>query len=286
MIKIKQLTSTSIEEIHEAFSRAFADYVEPFDLTKDQLQYMIERRGCDFNLSVGAFHEDKLVGLTLNGMGEWNGKRTAYDTGTGVVKEFRKQGIATKMFVESLPILKEHGISQYLLEVICENTSAFELYKKAGFKVVRNFDYFIAEKGNLKFGNKSISDEFSIREIEKPNWNLFKTFWEFNPSWQNSIDSINRKFEFFKTLGVFKKDELVGYGIIEKHTGDIPQFAIRKEYRRMKIGTVLLKELSAYGENKIIKFVNTESTYEPLKKFAENIEFPVGLGQYEMTLDL
>jgi len=83
MITIKTLTGISIEQIHEAFTKAFADYVEPFDLTYEQLKYMIERRGYNPDISLGAFNENELVAFTLNGIGEWNGELTAYDTGTG-----------------------------------------------------------------------------------------------------------------------------------------------------------------------------------------------------------
>lgn len=154
MIAIKPLSDTSIELIHQAFKNAFSDYVEPFTFTKRQLQYMIERRGCNLNLSFGAFDGSNLVGFTLNGIGDWNGKLTAYDTGTGVIKEYRKRGIATQIFDESLPILKANNIKQYLLEVIVSNTSAHDLYKKAGFTVVRNFNYYISEKIRLKLKMK------------------------------------------------------------------------------------------------------------------------------------
>lgn len=108
----------------------------------------------------------------------------------------------------------------------------------------------------------------------------------FDPSWQNSIDSIIRKSDYFKKIGVFKNGELAGYGIIEKHTGDIPQLAISKKYRRIGLGAELLKKLVSLNKNEIVKFVNSESDYEPFRKFATSIGFPLGLGQYEMTLDL
>ena len=97
MVSIKQLSDISIEVIYEAFVNAFADYVEPFNLTFQQLKYMIERRGCNLNLSFGAFDGDELVGFTLNGIGNWNGSLTAYDTGTGIIKEFREKGSATAL---------------------------------------------------------------------------------------------------------------------------------------------------------------------------------------------
>ena len=153
MIVIKTLADTSFNEIHLCFAKAFDDYVEPFDLTIDQLIHMVERRGFNKELSFGAFYENKMVGFTLNGIGTWDNKLTAYDTGTGIIKDFRKQGIATRMFNESLPILRENEIEQYLLEVIKSNSSAVDLYKKAGFNVTREFEYYVYPKNKIKRNN-------------------------------------------------------------------------------------------------------------------------------------
>ncbi|MBL1213752.1 MAG: GNAT family N-acetyltransferase [Ignavibacteriae bacterium] len=286
MIEIKQLTDVSMNVIHKTVNDAFSDYVEPFDLTIDQLRYMIERRGCDLNLSFGAFSGTELVGFTLNGVDNWNGKRTAYDTGTGIIKEYRKQGIATKMFEESLPVLRSNGIEFYLLEVIRTNTKAFELYKKAGFKVIREFDYYDIEKNKLRMNARELDEEFEFREIQKPDWQSMKTFWEFEPSWQNCIDSINRKIDYFKIFGIFKDETLAGYGIIEPSTGDIPQLAVANYYRREGLGTNLLKLLVSFAECDEIRIINTEAEYEPFKKFAKSVNLEPGFGQYEMGLDL
>ena len=286
MIEIKQLCDVNFEEIYKAFSNAFSDYIEPFELNIYQLKHMIERRGCNFDLSFGAFNGNELIGLTLNGIDNWNGKLTAYDTGTGIVKEYRKKGIATKMFNESLPILRKNGIEQYLLEVICSNTSAFDLYKKAGFKVIRNFDYYNSEKEIIHFRSYSQNSDFIIKEIEKPNWQLLREFWDFEPSWQNSIESINRKIEHFKFLGIFDKENLVGYGITEKSTGDIPQFAISNKYRRNGLATLLFESLIRLSDTETIKIINTDADYEPFKKFAESINLKSGIGQYEMLMTI
>jgi len=286
MITIKTLTGISIEQIHKAFSKAFADYVEPMELTVKELQHGIERRGYNPDLSFGAFNGNELVGFTLNGIGEWNGELTVYDAGTGIIKDFRKQGIATRIFNESLPVLRENKITQYLLEVIITNTGAYDLYKKAGFTVTREFDYFISEKDKIKIDPNKLNNNFHIKEIENPDWDRFKTFWEFDPSWQNSIDSVKRKFDFFKVLGIFENENLAGYGIIEKHTGDIPQFAIAPQYRRKGCATMLFKHLLEYDEADTFKFVNTDAAHQSFKNFAASINLPAGLGQYEMIMKL
>lgn len=286
MINIKTLENTPFEIIHEAIVNAFSDYVEQFELTLDQLKYLVERRGYDPALSFGAFDEDKLVGLTLNGVGLWNGERTVYDTGTGIIKEYRKQGIATRLFNESLPILRENDISQYLLEVIKTNIGAFDLYKKAGFKVTRELDYFSIDKDKIKIKVENIQTKLNVKKVEKPNWEMYKSFWEFEPSWQNSIDSINRKFEYFDILEVHVENELVGYGIIERHTGDIPLFAISPNHRRKKIGEVLFNILIGHTDSNEIRVTNSAADYNQFRSFVENLGLPAGFGQYEMILKL
>jgi len=285
-IKIDQLGDVTFATIHEAFRKAFADYVEPFSLSEEQLQYMLERRGCDLNLSFGAFYQDELVGFILNGVGQWNGKKTAYDTGTGTIKEFRKKGIATKIFDDSLDILRGNQIEQYLLEVIKTNSSAVELYQKAGFEVSREFDYYVAPKSEMKFRQYRLNDEYQVVKLEIPDWELFTSFCDFQPSWQNSIDSINQKIDHFTFLGLVDYQNIIGYGLIEKHTGDIPQIAIKKSYRGKGLATTLVKKLIWQSNSDKIQIINADADYEPFKRFAKSINLEPGHGQYEMVLAL
>ncbi|MDX1699173.1 MAG: GNAT family N-acetyltransferase [Melioribacteraceae bacterium] len=286
MIEIKTLDNIPFQQIYVTVSDAFSDYVEPFDLTIEELKYMFERRGYDLKISFGAFDNDKLVGITINGVGNWNGKLTAYDSGTGIIKEYRKRGIASRMFNESVPVLRENGIKQYLLEVIKSNTGAYELYKKAGFRVVRELDYFKIDINELKYQKLVAKQGIHFRIIEEPDWEIIRSFWAFEPSWQNSVDSLNRKIEHLKILGMYEESNLIGYGIIEPHTGDIPQLAISPEFRRQGLGTSLFRVLINYSEVNSLRIINSDSSYLPFREFMKSMEIEPGDGQYEMILEL
>ena len=286
MIEIKTLADTPFNLIHRTFSDAFSDYSVPFNLTEEELKYMFERRGYDLSLSFGAFHDQKLVGITINGIGDWKGKLTAYDSGTGVIKEYRKQGIAKQMFRESLPVITKYGVKQYLLEVIKSNKKAFELYKKSGFKVVRELDYYQINKYDMVYKKTFNHSEFNFRIIGEPEWETLKSFWDFQPSWQNSIDSIKRKVNHLKILGAYKNSNLIGYGIIEPHTGDIPQIAISKNFRRRGVASSLFRVLINYSMVGSLKIINSDSSYKPFKNFMENMDIHPGDGQYEMVMEL
>ncbi len=286
MLDIKTLSEISFDEIYSAFAKAFSDYEEPFDLTQEQLKYMVERRGFNPELSFGAFEGDELVGFTLNGTGNWNGKLTAYDTGTGIIPEYRKKGLATRLFEESLPILKSNGVKQYLLEVIKTNTKAADLYKKAGFEVTREFDYYVENKKDISLGNAKSYINCDIRKISNPDWNLFESMWEFNPSWQNSIDSIKRKEYNFDLFGAYIDNKLVGYAVIEKDSGDLPQLCVAEEYRRKGIGTLLFEYLIENTESENIRIINAPVDSIPFKEFITGCGFKPGFGQYEMLREI
>ncbi|MFC2101664.1 hypothetical protein ACFLS7_01570 [Bacteroidota bacterium] len=98
--------------------------------------------------------------------------------------------------------MKATNVTQYLLEVIRTNTGAFKLYRKAGFQVTREFDYYVSLKSEVALYPLEIKEEYQIKRTHDPDWNTYQTFWDILPSWQNSIASINRKIGRFNFLEI------------------------------------------------------------------------------------
>ncbi|MBI9053265.1 MAG: GNAT family N-acetyltransferase [Bacteroidales bacterium] len=282
-MEIKSLKNVSFDIIFEGFSKAFAKY--ELQLTKEELLVMINRRGFVAELSFGAFVNDKLVSFTFNGIGSFNGLKTAYDTGTGTTEEYRGQGLASKIFAYSVPFLKEQGVTQYLLEVLQHNTKAVSIYTKAGFEVSREFNYFVEEQKNIQFHSKELSNDYSIKQT-KLNEKLMTEFFDFNPSWQNSFDAILRKPDDFKVIGAFNEQELVGYCIFEPTSGDVTQIAVNKEYRRKGIGTNLLKEAFKLNLHNAVKLINSEIDCESINGFLKANSISSTGKQFEMIKEL
>lgn len=233
--KFDSLKNVSLKSIFETFSDAFSDYVVPFDLTYDQFEGMMKRRGMQLEHSIGAFDKDKLIGFTLNSIRQWNNKLTAYDVGTGVIKEYRSKGVGKRLFEKILPALRQNGVSTYLLEIIQNNDKAVKLYKKLGFNIQREYICYVFQKSVLDKQRLRVYPNFKIEITEKPDWDKYKSFWDFSPSWQNSIDSINQDISRFNVVEIYESNELIGYGVIEIDTGDIPQIAVNKKHRRQTI---------------------------------------------------
>ncbi len=286
MLEIQSLETVSTDMIWNTFIQAFSDYAEPVTLTHAQFMHMIERRGFDPHLSFGAFEDGCLVGFTLNGIGLWQQKRTAYDTGTGIIKSHRGRGLAEMIFVKSLPVLKENKVTQYLLEVIRKNEKALGLYQKLGFEIMRTFDYYVTPKAQVKVSAKAVYHDIFFEEDKEPDWSVFETFWDMSPSWQNSVEAVLRKKVHFNIVTLRKDGRVAGYGIIEPETGDIPQLAVDKDFRRQGLGTALLGQLIKKCPGPVIKLINADTGAQSLKGFADNCGLIPGYGQYEMLLQI
>jgi len=281
MILYQSLERTSLETLHKAFVEAFSDYQVKIDLPFWKFEQMLQRKGFNPEVSIGAFENDKVVGFVLNGVRLWNGKVTVYDVGTGIIGEYRRQGLTSDMLLHIKKLLKDKKVEQYLLEVLKENQAAIQLYQKQGFTVEREFSCFQLNK-----------DEFipiATCKVEKAaniDFDQLEEFWDFKPSWQNSMESICSIPEAFSYI-VAKVDEtIVGYGVIDKRTGDIPQIAVNKDYRGNGIASSILTTLLENTESENISVLNVEAPFEPVEKYLEKAGFEFEVGQYEMLLKL
>jgi ribosomal protein S18 acetylase RimI-like enzyme len=291
-MEIKSLANTDFGTLATAFGAAFARY--EVQITPDELHTMLRRRGFDPALSFAAFNGDgSIMGFTLNGIGTFGdrnahgGVPTAYDTGTGTLPEYRGQGLAAQIFEASIPHLQAAGIKQYLLEVLQHNTAAVSVYRRLGFEVSREFNYFRAESGDVQIGN-CVNCAYPIRQVAPAE--LRETaaeFWDFEPSWQNSFEAIERAADDFIAFGAFDGDGLVGYVIFEPTAGDITQIAVAKNHRRKGVGSALLGEMLRQNHATGVKCLNTEiGRDESLAVFLQSKNIPLAGRQFEMIKSL
>lgn len=281
MLAYRTLNNASIETLHEAFQNAFSDYQVEMNLSIEIFKQMLQRRGYAPEISIGAFKDDRLVGFVLNGLRNLNGKTTVYDIGTGVIIDYRRQGVTSNMLLNVKEVLKQNQIEQYLLEVIQSNTSALQLYKKEGFKIRRNFSCF-------KIDKKSYAPvkNHKVEHTDQMAWEQLREFWDFEPSWQNSIDSVNAVSKEFLYSIVHYDNTIAGYGIINKKTGDIPQIAVKKVYRGNGIGRSIVTDLIENTESKKISILNVDDESKCMKDFLLKLEFEPIVSQYEMLLHI
>lgn len=280
-MEINSLGKTDFDILFKAFNQAFADY--EVQQNKAQLQTMLKRRGFDSAFSFGAFNQGEIVSFTCNGIGDFYGVKTAYDTGTGTLKEYREKGLATRIFEYAIPYLRAVGIRQYLLEVLQHNTGAVSVYRKLGFEVTREFNYFVQENGAVRNELKTIDFPCVFRPINIHEYGSIPNFWDFKPSWQNSLEAIGRAPEDFISLGVFTGGNLIGYCVFDPGSGDVTQLAVDKNYRRKGIASFLLREMLELNKYESVKVINTDISCTSITGFLKAKNIDVKGKQFEMV---
>jgi ribosomal protein S18 acetylase RimI-like enzyme len=244
----RSLLAADFDEIHRAFVEAFSDYVVPMKPAPEALREMFTRRGWAPELSSGIFDGDRLVAFTINGLDGTSG----YDTGSGVIPSHRRRGLARQTMEHSIELLRKAGATRYVLEVLEPNVAAAALYREVGFAETRRLDCWtlvVLERTG------DIEDPNPLPEGERGLW------WDVQPSWQNSTASILRARDRHVVLG-----DGDSYAIVFPSTGDVPQFAVRREARRRGLGTRLLQDAAA-AAGKPLRLINVDARDEGIAAF-------------------
>ena len=202
MVEIRTLEQLSFEEIVDSFLKAFVDY---FVKMPEDPEYYRKRwlaSGLRHDLSFGAFYHNQLVGFVLHCIDHREGHLIAFNTGTGVIPEFRGQQLTSKMYAYALPVLVANGVTKSKLEVIQQNHTAINIYQRVGFKTTRDYKCF---QGELT----TQSPPALLQKVEIGDFNWDEIPNQTLQSWDNQKDSLmNGPYTYYKAID---DGNLVGY---------------------------------------------------------------------------
>ena len=277
MIAHRLLSNDDFDPLYECFLLAFSDYEVDMRMSREQFRQRLTRDGVRLDLTAAAFDGERMIGFCLNGFGEWQGKTTAYDSGTAVIPDYRGRGVGREILTFVERKLKEAGAFQYLLEVLTSNVPAATLYRKLGFINTRRL---VVLRSATRV---SRATDVSIRRLENPDWQLFRTFWDGYPSWQNSTDAVDRISTDRDIVGAFVNDECAGYGVVFVPSGNLMQLAVAPNYRRRGIGSTILASLET---SEPLKVINIDEDLKGPLAFYEAHGYQQVFEQYEMIKTL
>jgi ribosomal protein S18 acetylase RimI-like enzyme len=281
------LKETHIPVLHKTFLKAFADYqIDMSYMTEERMYYRAIKNGVDYECSVGTFYQGKMVGFTFIGIDKWQGKKAAFDAGTGIIPDFRGKSIAKGMFDYALPKLRDVGVKTFVLEVLQKNEAAVRAYQKVGFQVVREFDCYQQELKNLSPKTKRIFP-IKIKRLSKKELMALRHYMDWPPSWENSFSAINRIKDEVIILGAWSEGSCIGYIAYYPLLEWIMNLAVKKQHRQKGIAAHLLQHLLAKIKKKesIIKVNNVIPEDEAMRIFLQQSGFKLYVKQYEMAFD-
>ncbi|WP_316803112.1 GNAT family N-acetyltransferase [Pedobacter nototheniae] len=280
-MKINTLENIEIGRILDVLNLSFSDYIVPLQLNLEQLQFKILTENIKLDLSIGVFASGKLVGFMLHALNSLDGKIVAYNAATGVVPGYRGQGLVAKMYDYLLPRLKAFKVEQMVLEVIAGNNSAIRAYEKIGYNVHRTVNCF---GGHIQTtGSKNVA---VIKELNDFQWNTFTTFWSTQPTWQNSIKTVENSKRNCHVFGAYIKNEVVGYIVYNPTSRKILQIAVATEHRRKGIGSQLVNKMLEAINPKEILIYNIDNGLAEMTSFLERLGLSFRLAQFEMKREI
>jgi len=189
------------------------------------------------------------------------------------------------MFEFMLPRFRADGIERFLLEVVTTNTAAIGLYEKLGFVTGRTLA--LLQCDTTITSSASIPPGLEVRDIVEPDWELFMTFWDGQPSWQNSIAALNRNWKMKRLLGAWIENRCVGYIVFSGTFGRVSQMGVDKEFRGQGVGTALANAMQAsIDQGFSLQVINIDRSLTDAIEFFKKLGFYERLTQYEMTLSL
>ena len=222
-MEYRSFTEADIPALHATHNLAFSDYSVNMQMPEEVMRRNFLHNGVRLSLSIGAWADGDLVGFIMNGVGDWQGRLTAYDAGTGVVPAHRGHGVARELFRTAVPLLKTAGVTQYMLEVIESNEAALKVYRGLGLHETRALDCLSCPL-ERRMAAASAPAPAAVAEIETPDWSLLRTFWDWEPSWQNSVAALERRAGPRTVLGAYRDERCIGYLVVGPG-GGIPAVA-------------------------------------------------------------
>lgn len=281
-MKIRTLQNASLSILTDAFNKAFSDYLIPFQLTEDEMGKKIQGDQIDLSLSPGCFVDEELCGFIFHGIVLRDGKRNAWNGGTGVIPRCRGQGIASQLYDFIIPLLKDRAVVESTLEVIDENKSAIHVYQRCGFETVREL---LCYKGVATRSDRP--QDVELRTIGEVDWDRLHGFWSWKPTFQNAEHKISQLRDEIEIIGAYKNELLVGYIAFanDLKSGNVYQFAVDEKARGSGVGLALFSR-AMEGKTVPLSVVNVDASHLPTIGFLETIGLQRTVRQMEMALKI
>lgn len=181
-IQIRRLTECTIQEIITAWNKGFEGYFVQLEMTPEMFFNRLVNEGLSLPHSIVAFDDVAPVGIVLNGFRVIDGKKTAWNGGTGIATEYRGKGVSALLMEEILKIYEEEGCEVATLEAIKENERAIRLYARFGYEVTDSLVYLA---GTLEGTNNSRVQTESIRPEQLPTYSFYKQNVPWQCQWQS-----------------------------------------------------------------------------------------------------
>ncbi len=281
-IALRKLTPRDLPQLHQSYLEAFADY--PVDMSLDYpafKQRMLVRLHLNFNISIGAFHGQKLIGFLLHAENLYQDQISVYNGGTGVIPAYRGKSLVKLMYQFFESQISTHlSAKQVVLEVLEKNQAARRSYQQSGFTEKRLLRCY--RQAHLIANNNSTGVQVSVN-----HWHnaiaaeLFR--WS---SFMDTPQQLAHNQNALRILTINHNDKPHGYLIGDVDRARICFLYVEPEYRKQGYGIALVHKMQLLAGARKLSLVNVDEKMESLHKFLVAVGFENQFNQLEMVKQL
>ncbi|MDF2719395.1 MAG: hypothetical protein K0R28_6320 [Paenibacillus sp.] len=133
-----ELRQRGFEGYHDEMRKHYPNFPQaaaPAPGALDRLLDGFGSQGIRPELSIVGYVNEKPVGFVFIAIKMVDGRKLAWNGGTGVFPEYRGYGLAKLMMQEAQRVIREQEVDRAVLEVVAKNKPAVTAYEKGGFRI-------------------------------------------------------------------------------------------------------------------------------------------------------
>ncbi|WKT78510.1 GNAT family N-acetyltransferase [Lysinibacillus fusiformis] len=186
-MNIKTVSQCTLEEVLRAWNKGFEGYFVPIHMTAEMFLQRLVGEGLSAEHSIVAFDHNEPIGIVVNGFRHMDGKKIAWNGGTGISPNYRGKGVSRLLMEETLAIYERENVEIATLEAIKENSVAIALYEKYGYVITDQLQFLSGEY------EAKVEHTTAIRvEIIRPEQLPHVPFYQEDVPWQCSWHSVKQ----------------------------------------------------------------------------------------------
>jgi ribosomal protein S18 acetylase RimI-like enzyme len=213
MISYKRLSELSIEDVVALWNRSFEEYYVNMTMTVSSFLKRVVFEDLSLEHSFAAYEDGQAIGIVLNGFRQVEGKKTAWNGGTGIALDYRGKGVGLALMQKNIELYQSEGVQLAKLEAFIQNDRAIKLYEKVGYRINDNLEFLVSTDTlpddafiPSSFNSLYSSKRGMARDIQPIFSNKLSDAWQ--TQWPSLKDG--------QSILIFEGKDAVGYALYKR----------------------------------------------------------------------
>ncbi|WP_171684953.1 GNAT family N-acetyltransferase [Paenibacillus planticolens] len=212
----KKMSELTAEDMVALWNKGFEGYYINSELNLDKFLSRAVNEGLSLEHSLVMFAEDEPIGFVMNGFRSIEGRKVAWNGGTGIVPAYRGKGFGKQLMERNLQLYREQGVETALLEALVQNEAAIHLYRSVGYEITEQL--ICLERTDVLEASLQASENAGRYAVHRGHPAVVKGIPFYRPmsAWQTQWASMKGG----ESIIITEKEEVVGYALCKRVYGE------------------------------------------------------------------